>query len=84
MLQGRSDFAVVSCRKCIYALGGQSGTLDISKNSMEYYKDSYWTQSIPMIELSACHMAVAFRNLISIVGGLNKNFVLSKQIKLVK
>ena len=73
--EGRSDFAVVSYGKCTLALGGQSGIVVNPNKFTDYYKGGYWTLSILKIELRASHIAVAFHNLIYIVGGLNKNVV---------
>ena len=56
-------------------MGGQIGILGNPKKSTDYYKGGYWTPSVLKMELRASHIAVAFHNLIYIVGGLNKNVV---------
>ena len=71
----RSNFEVVSCGSSIWALGGSTktsdGSVNVSVGSTEQYDliKGRWTVSVPMIQSRSLHCAVAYHNLIMVVGG---------------
>ena len=75
MNEARAGFQAVSCRKFIWAIGGwvRCGLRLNGLNSVEYYDDvaDKWTLSTPMISKRYGHSAVAFREKIYVLGGIN-------------
>ena len=71
MSEERVNFQIVSFGKFFWAIGGWNENETL--NSTEYYDDvtDHWTKSTPMLEKRAKHSAVAFREQIFIIGGVN-------------
>jgi len=77
----RRWFVVVSCGGFMWASGGKN---DINErlNSTEFYdeKNDKWTMSSPMNEKRSSHSAVAFRDKIYILGGVNSTYLNTAEI----
>ena len=74
----RDMFEVVSCGEMIWAFGGENDKGEYL-NSTEFYdeKEDKWTVSSLMNEKRSQHSAVAFRDNIYILGGMNKTSYLN-------